>query len=145
MKSLLLVEKTWHSIKCIIWVPFRPEIHPTSSQNELRFNVMEKKRTIHREKGTCGVRRRMVNSVPCDPLISACRQCPDGQRILEAQEKNKSAFFPFPFCCVGCWTALSEEVLSRLEAHVFRAHQGAWKPSLPVGPSPSSGLHNHIN
>lgn len=36
----------------------------------------------------------MVNLVSCDPLVSACRQRLDGQRILEAQGRNESAFFP---------------------------------------------------
>lgn len=48
-----------------------------------------------KKKGVEGV-GRMVNSVPCDPLVSACRQCLAGQRILEAQgEKNASGFLPF--------------------------------------------------
>lgn len=36
----------------------------------------------------------MVNLVSCDLLVSACRQYLNSQRILEAQGKNESAFFP---------------------------------------------------
>lgn len=62
---LLLVEKTRRSIKCMIWVLSRPEMHLAKTWNELSFNVMEKKRTIHREKGSWGLGRRKV---PWDPL-----------------------------------------------------------------------------
>lgn len=61
---------------------------------------------------------------PGIPLVSACRQCLAGQSILDAQGKSESAFFPLHSAVVGCWTALSEKVLSRTEDHVLRDHHG---------------------
>ena len=130
---LLLVGKTRRSIKCIIWVLSRPEMHPAWRWNGLSFNVMEKKRTIHQGKGSRGVGKRKVNSVPWDSLVSACRQCLASQSISDAQGKSESAFFSLPLCCG--WV-LDSTVLSRTEDHVLETTRGLLQ-SLPLGSSPT--------
>lgn len=81
----------------------------------------------------------MVNFVPRDPLVSACRQCLAGQRILEAQGKNVSAFFPFALCSGWVLDSTVWEVLSRTEDGVFRDHPGDSFLSLLLTHPPALG------
>ena len=53
--------------------------------------------------------------------------------------------FPLQAVVVGCWTALSGEVLSKTKDHVFRDQLGDCLLSLAFGLSPGFGFHNPIN
>lgn len=109
---------------------------------------MEQRASRRGETEWKGWAERLLDLVPCDPLVSACRYL--GVLPAEGSQKPKEKTGQHSFLChsavAGCWELCGRSVFSRTGTTVCRDHPGACVPWLPFDPFTSYRLkvtHTH--